>query len=68
MSTPGKWYVDRKLTDDAPMLDFKTMTRHILIDSTHKQPGEKSYKYKVHFGVQGDKSHASEKMKNIIFK
>ena len=66
MSTHVEWYVDRKITSDAPMLDFKTITRHILIDSTHKQSYEKSYKYKVHFGVQGDESHASEKMKNIV--
>lgn len=54
------------MNTNAPILDFKTITRHILIDSTHKQTHETSYKYKVHFGVRGEDSHAAEKMKNII--
>ena len=67
MATPGQWYTDRNPSTEAPLLQYHTVTRHLLVDSTHKREEDASYNYRVYFGVtKEDSTSIAERMKNIV--
>ena len=60
-----RWYTEKDARVDSTLYNFNTVTKHILIDSSHRRSTDPSYNYKVYFGVR-DESHAAERLKNVI--